>query len=80
MARLLAGKACHFLGSAGGCFRQGAGRRCLGTGRLGLGRRSLRPSGLGFRLGKAIVRGLVEREIHPRLDMKVEKRLESVAI
>ena len=40
-----------------------------------LGRRAL---GLGF--GEAVVRGLVEREIHARLDMEVEQRLESIAV
>jgi hypothetical protein len=37
-------------------------------------------SGRSLRFGKAIVRGLVERKVHPRFDMEVEKGLESIAI
>jgi hypothetical protein len=40
----------------------------------------LRLSWRGGGLGEAVVRRLIEGKIHPRLDMKVEERLESVTV
>jgi hypothetical protein len=82
MARLLAGKARHFLRGARGHLGQGAGRRRGSGGARGLALRlgRLRRGRLGLRLGKAVVRCLVEGKIHPGFHMKVEERLESFAI
>ena len=82
MARLLAGHVRHLFRRARGRLGQGAGRGSGGGGGFGRGSlsRSLGRRALGLGFGEAVVRGLVEREIHARLDMEVKQRLESIAV